>query len=100
MIRRPIGREMARTAVVVGTATAVSGRVARRQEERYAGEQEQYAAAQPQPQPQPEAVPAAPVEQGPTEDDIERLTKLAALKDQGVLSEEEFAAEKAKILGS
>jgi Short C-terminal domain len=99
MIRRPIGREMARTAVVVGTATAVSGRVSRRQEERYEGQQEQYAAAA-EAQAPPEAVPAEPVAQGPTEDDIERLTKLAALKDQGVLSEQEFAAEKAKILGS
>lgn len=98
MLRRPIGREMARTAVVVGTATAVSGRVARRQEDKYAGEQEQYAAAE-QAQAPPEAAPAEAVAEGPTEDDIDRLTKLAALKDQGILSEEEFAAEKAKILG-
>jgi hypothetical protein len=99
MIRRPIGREMARTAVVVGTATAVSGRVSRRQDERYAGQEEQAAEAA-QEQAPPEAVPVEPAAQGPTDDDIERLTKLAALKDQGVLSEEEFAAEKAKILGS
>jgi hypothetical protein len=90
---------MARTAVVVGTATAVSGRVSHRQEERYEGQQEQAMAAA-QAEAPPQAVPAEPVPQGPTEDDIERLTKLAALKDQGVLSEEEFAAEKAKILGS
>jgi hypothetical protein len=99
MIRRPIGREMARTAVVVGTATAVSGSVARHQEAKYEGQQQQEAAAA-QAQAPPEAVPADPVPQGPTEDDIERLTKLAALKDQGILSEEEFAAEKAKILGT
>ena len=88
MIRRPIGRTMARTAVVVGTATAVSGRVARRQGEASAGA------------PEAEAPPDEPVAaQGPSSDDIEQLKQLAALKDQGILTEEEFAAEKAKILG-
>lgn len=100
MIRRPIGRTVARTAVVAGTATAVSGRVARRQEERYAraDEQQGMEAAQ---APAPSAPPgqAAPA-QGPTPDDIEQLKQLAALKDQGILTEEEFATEKAKILGN
>ncbi len=86
---------MARTAVVAGTATAVSGRVARRQEERYATAGQEAAAANAAP---PPAEPVAA--QGPTSDDIEQLKQLAALKDQGILTEEEFAAEKAKILGS
>ena len=95
MIRRPVGREMARTAVVVGTATAVSGRVARRQEERYAGGAEAAEAAAPA----PEASPQPPPEVGPTPENIEQLKELATLKDQGILTEEEFAAQKAKILG-
>jgi hypothetical protein len=85
-------RGMARTAVVAGTATAVSGRVARRQNNRWA---QQEAQAAPPPQeyyaPPPAAEPDAP-------DPIEQLTKLAALKDQGILTEEEFAEQKARIL--
>jgi hypothetical protein len=82
--------------VIAGTATAVSGRVARRQEERYA-ETQQAAAPQyePAPQPAPQPAPSA----GPTPEAIESLKQLAQLKDQGVLTEEEFAAQKAKILG-
>jgi Short C-terminal domain len=94
MIRRPIGRTVARTAVIAGTATAVSGGVARRQGARYA---EQEA---PQAPPPPEAAAAPPPSAGPSPDDIEQLKQLAALKDQGVLTEEEFAAQKAKILGT
>ncbi len=95
MIRRPIGRTVARTAVIAGTATAVSGGVARRQESRY--EQQQAAQAPPPPD---AAAAAPPPSAGPTPDDIEQLKQLAALRDQGVLTEEEFAAQKAKILGS
>jgi hypothetical protein len=95
MMRRPIGREIARTAVVVGTATAVSGRVASRQEERHAEGAETAEAAPPGPEASPEAVPAV----GPTPENIEQLKELAALKDQGILTEDEFAAQKAKILG-
>jgi hypothetical protein len=99
MIRRPIGREMARTAVVVGTATAVSGRVARGQEEQAtAQEQQQYDATE-QAQVPAEAATAAPTAGGLTAEDLDRLKELAALKDQGVLTEAEFEAEKAKILG-
>jgi hypothetical protein len=92
--------------VVAGTATAVSNRVSRRQANRWSQqsepaypEQPQYAEpppqyAQPAPAPQyAQPAPAAP-------DPIEQLTKLAALKDQGILTEEEFAAQKAKILGA
>jgi hypothetical protein len=79
----------ARTAVVAGTATAVSGRVARRQAARY-DEPQQYA-----PEPQQYA-PPAPAEE---DDSTAQLQKLAALHTQGVLTDEEFAAAKAKILG-
>jgi hypothetical protein len=86
---------MARTAVVAGTATAVSGNVARRGEER-AAEQQQAAAAQ-----QQAAVPmqAAP-EEVSYDDKIEQIKKAGALMADGLLTEEEFAAEKARILGS
>ena len=84
-------RGVARTAVIAGTATAVSNRVSRRQANRWAEQdQQQYA----EPAPAPAAAPAAPAA-----DPIEQLKELAALKDQGVLTEEEFAAQKAKLLG-
>ena len=87
-------RMAARTAVVAGTATAVSGRVARRQaaryDEQYAPEPQQYAPAPQQYAPQ---APAA------EDDATAQLQKLAALHTQGVLTDEEFAAAKAKILG-
>ncbi len=98
-------RGVARTAVVAGTATAVSNRVSRRQANRWSQQNEpqyttpQYAAPPPQyaaPPPQyaqPAPPPAAP-------DPIEQLTKLAALKEQGILTDEEFAAQKAKILSA
>lgn len=119
-------RGVARTAVVAGTATAVSGRVQRRQADKFAerdahaaaqrsaayeqevgGQQPQYAAP-PQPQyaapppqqyaPPPEPPPAAP---GPLsqEDLINQLTQLGGLRDAGILTEAEFAAQKAKLLG-
>ena len=82
-------RMAARTAVVAGTATAVSGRVARRQSARYAEEdaQQYQQQAQAAPPPEPEDDPAA------------QLQNLAQLHSQGVLTDEEFAAAKAKILG-
>lgn len=95
-------RGVARTAVVAGTATAVSGRVARRQAERMAPRDQAIAAnrgagyaqgAQTVAQPAP--APAAPAV-----DPIEQLERLADLKAQGILTDEEFAAQKAKILGS
>jgi hypothetical protein len=87
-------RGMARTAVVAGTATAVSGRVARRQQNRWAQQEAQAAPPQEYYAPPPPAEPAEPAAPDP----IEQLTQLAALKDQGVLTEEEFAAQKARIL--
>jgi hypothetical protein len=92
-------RMAARTAVVAGTATAVSGRVQRRQAARWDAQQPQQYAQQPQQyaqQPQQYAQ-EAPAE---AEDDATtQLQNLAALHTQGVLTDEEFAAAKAKILG-
>ena len=82
---------MARTAVVAGTATAVSNRVSRRQAQR--GGAQDAAAAPQEPYAPP---PAAPAASG--DDRVEQLKELAALKDQGVLTDEEFAAEKARVL--
>ena len=93
-------RGVARTAVVAGTATAVSNRVSRRQANRWSDQNEQQYAQQPQyyePPPQQYAQPA-PAPAAP--DPIQQLRELAALRDQGILTEEEFAAQKAKILGS
>jgi hypothetical protein len=87
-------RGVARTAVVAGTATAVSNRVSRRQANRWSQQDDAQYAQQPQyAEPPPPAAPAAP-------DPIGQLKQLAALKDQGILTEEEFAAQKAKILGA
>ena len=84
-------RMAARTAVVAGTATAVSGRVQRRQAAKY-DEQDQQQDAQ-EPQDAQQAPPA------PEDDATAQLQNLAALHTQGVLTDEEFAAAKAKILG-
>lgn len=86
--RRPVLRTVGRTAVIAGTATAVGGRVARRQNAKLdqQAEQQQMAAQQPA-----EAAPAA-------EDPMDQLKKLAELKDQGILTEQEFSDQKAKIL--
>ncbi|MGC5166216.1 SHOCT domain-containing protein [Luteimicrobium sp. DT211] len=82
---------MARTAVVAGTATAVSNRVSRRQARRW-DTQEQAAP----PQPEAPVAPPAPAAQDPTTAQLERLASLHA---SGVLSDEEFAAAKARLLG-
>ncbi len=98
-------RGVARTAVVAGTATAVSGRVQRRQAERFAGRDAQIAADRQQAYEQQAAPPppVAPAEPAPAaagmSDTIAQLKDLADLKAQGILSEEEFAAQKARILG-
>ena len=86
---------MARTAVVAGTATAVSNRVSRRQAQRWSdqegyGQQQGY--SEPPPAPPPAAAPAGP-------DRMQQLKDLGELKAQGVLTDAEFEAEKAKILG-
>lgn len=95
MRRRPVARTMARTAVVAGTATAVSGRVARRQQGR--DQQAAEAAAYEQQAQQAAAAPPSPPA-APAQSSVEQLTQLAALRDQGVLTDAEFEAEKAKTL--
>jgi len=89
-------RMAARTAVVAGTATAVSGRVARRQNERWAQDDQaaydQQMAQQPQQDYQAQQTP-------PADDNTAELQNLAQLHTQGVLTDEEFAAAKAKLLG-
>ncbi len=91
-------RGMARTAVVAGTATAVSNRVSRRQANRWAQDQPQYQEAPPQ-----QVVYAAPPAAAPPAEDamdakLAQLKDLADLKAQGVLNDAEFEAQKAKIL--
>jgi hypothetical protein len=85
---RSMARTMGRTAVIAGTATAVSGHVAHRQQARHA-----------------QQMAPAPVEPPPTQatapekvDVVEELKRFAELRDQGILTEEEFAAQKAKLL--
>ena len=87
----PLLRGVARTAVIAGTATAVSNRVSRRQANRWAAEDEQQYADQ-APPPPPQAAPA------PEADPLEQLQKLGELKAAGVLTDAEFEAQKAKIL--
>jgi Short C-terminal domain len=86
-------RGIARTAVVAGTATSVSNRVSRRQGERWA-RQGYYDEPEPEPQQQYAPPPAQPAP-----DPIEQLKQLGELHTQGILTDEEFAAQKAKILG-
>ena len=83
-----IGRAVARTAVVAGTATAVSGRVAQKQADKQADKEAAQQAA----------APAAPAAE-PEVDAVAEIERLGALKDKGLLTDEEFAAAKAKILG-
>jgi hypothetical protein len=92
-------RGVARTAVVAGTATAVSNRVSRRQARRW-GAQEDYGYQQQayaEPPPQQYAPPPPPPQEA--EDPVQRLRELASLRDDGILTDEEFAAEKRKLLG-
>jgi hypothetical protein len=77
----------ARTAVVAGTATAVSGRVARRQQDKYVEQQ------------QAQAAPAEPVAAAAEADYVAELEQLGQLRDQGILTPEEFEAKKKQILG-
>lgn len=86
-------RGIARTAVVAGTATAVSNRVSRRQAGRWAQEEPQ----QQEPEPEPEQYAAAPAAPD-TGVDLQQLQQLGELRDSGVLTEEEFQTQKARIL--
>jgi hypothetical protein len=89
--RRPVMRTVARTAVIAGTATAVSGRVARRQQNKFAEQQAAQAPAEMAPAPAPAGED--------TDDQLAQLEKLGSLHEQGILTDEEFAAKKAQILG-
>jgi len=91
--RRPVMRTVGRTAVIAGTASAVSGRVNRRQQEKFAEQEAQAQQAAPPPPAASAAPPAAD-----SDELINKLKELATLKDQGVLTEEEFSAQKANIL--
>ena len=98
-------RGMARTAAVVGTAQATRGRVARRQQKRWAedDQSQQYArqpVPAPAPQPQPQAFAPAPAPVAAQPDPIEQLERLAALKAQGILTDAEFTVQKQKILSA
>jgi hypothetical protein len=106
---------VARTAVVAGTASAVSGRVQRRQANKFAEkdaataakQQDAYDAqmAEQQPPPPPpqqpvyQQPPPPPAAGGISNEALEQLKQLGALKDQGILTEQEFGVQKAKILG-
>ena len=110
-------RGVARTAVVAGTATAVSNRVSRRQANRWSQQEPQYAPepqyqappqqyqAPPQqyqappPQYQAPAPAYAPAPEPEPTVPVEQLKQLAGLHEQGILTDEEFAAQKAKLLG-
>jgi hypothetical protein len=85
-------RTVARTAVVAGTATTVSNRVSRRQANRWGAQEAQQA---PPPEAAPAPAPAAPTSDAST---IDQLKELGELKAQGILTEDEFAAQKAKLL--
>jgi hypothetical protein len=91
---------MARTAVVAGTATAVSNRVSRRQARRWGAQGENYGYGYGEPAPPGYATAPAAVAEPPEDDPVARLRELAALRDDGILTEEEFAAEKRKLLGA
>ena len=84
-------RGVARTAVVAGTATAVSNRVSRRQAGRWADQDQQAYEAQASQQ---------PAANGGTDDTIDQLRQLADLKAQGILTDAEFQAQKARLLAS
>ena len=96
-------RGVARTAVVAGTATAVSNRVSRRQAEKWSSQGDQYVPARAMPaQGYQEAPAAPPPQQAPAPaggDMLTQLKQLGELRDSGVLTEEEFEAQKARILG-
>jgi hypothetical protein len=100
-------RGVARTAAIAGTATAVSGRVQRRQAEKYAGRDAQIAAdrnaayqQQTAPAPPPQAAPPPPAAApaAGADDLIGQLERLGALREQGILTDAEFDAQKAKLL--
>lgn len=98
-------RGVARTAAIAGTATAVSNRVSRRQAGRWAAKEEQQEPEYQQQPPQyaappPQYAAPPPPASDPMQDKLDQLKQLGDLKDQGVLSDEEFQQQKARILNS
>ncbi len=87
----PLLRGVARTAVIAGTATHVSNNVSRRQGNKWAAQEEQQ---------QPQQMAAPPAAAAPVDDSMDKLKELGQLHESGVLTDEEFAAAKAKILGT
>ena len=94
LVRRGPGlvRTVGRTAVIAGTATAVSNRVSRHQAEKFSEQDQQQYEQQMAAAPPPQAA-------APAEDDMAQLKEFAELHEQGILTDEEFAAKKAQILG-
>jgi hypothetical protein len=95
-------RGVARTAVVAGTATAVSNRVSRRQAGRWANQQQESQPAEPQPRYEEQAYEPDPAEAAPEDtmtDKLAQLQKLGELKSSGVLTQAEFDEQKQRILG-
>lgn len=97
-------RGVARTAVVAGTATAVSNRVSRRQAGRWAAQEQQYAAppqqyAAPPAYTEPEYAEPAAGQPAGMDAKLAQLKELGTLREQGVLTDAEFEAQKARILG-
>ena len=91
-------RGVARTAAIAGTATAVSGRVQRRQAEKFAGRDAQIASDRQAAYDQ-QVAPAAPAAAAPAQDELyTKLQQLGDLRQQGILTDDEFAAQKAKLL--
>jgi membrane protease subunit (stomatin/prohibitin family) len=88
-------RGVARTAVIAGTATTVSNRVSRRQANRWAQQDTEQNTQQQQYAPQPQTAPPAAAP-----DPVAQLKDLAELKNQGILTDAEFEAQKAKVLAS
>ncbi len=99
MRRRPVMRTVARTAVVAGTAVVVGGAVRGHQEKKAEAAQAAQAGAQPAAAAAPEEAPAegAPVPGSP--EAIDQLKELAGLHEQGILTDQEFSDQKAKLLG-
>jgi hypothetical protein len=96
MRRRPIARMAVRTTVVAGTAVAVGAHVANKNA---AAQQQAAPEAAPAEAPAPAPAPPAAAPAAGESDKVAQLTQLAALKDSGALTEAEFEAEKAKVLG-
>ena len=92
-------RGVARTAVIAGTATAVSNRVSRRQADKWAAQGDPRYGGQPQYEEAPPQAPAPAAGAG-QKDMVTQLKELAELKDQGILTDAEFEAQKAKILAA